>query len=169
MIDPLNYFLTFLKASLFSTGGFGNLPSLHQDLLANGWAEEADFNKAIAIGQITPGPNGLWVLALGYLTNGFLGLGLALLAITIPPFAVLVLMAFYKKIEQHKAAQATMRGLSLAINGLTLWVAISLIIAARPDWRGALIAIATFFIMISGRVHVIFVLALAGLAGWLLY
>ena len=28
MINPLIYFLLFLKASLFSTGGFSNLPSL---------------------------------------------------------------------------------------------------------------------------------------------
>ena len=33
MINPFIYFLLFLKASLFSTGGFSNLPSLHQDLL----------------------------------------------------------------------------------------------------------------------------------------
>jgi len=57
----------------FSTGGFSNLPSLHQDLLANGWASEADFAESIAIGQISPGPNGLWVICLGYLTYGWLG------------------------------------------------------------------------------------------------
>jgi len=59
----------FLKASLFSTGGFSNLPSLHQDLLANAWAKEADFGQSIAIGQISPGPNGLWVISLGYLLD----------------------------------------------------------------------------------------------------
>ena len=68
MINPFIYFLLFLKASLFSTGGFSNLPSLHQDLIANGWAKEVDFGESIAIGQISPGPNGLWVISLGYLT-----------------------------------------------------------------------------------------------------
>ncbi len=38
MIQPVLYFLLFLKASLFSSGGFSNLPSLHQDLLGAGWA-----------------------------------------------------------------------------------------------------------------------------------
>ena len=71
MINPLIYFLLFLKASLFSTGGFSNLPSLHQDLLANGWAKESYFGQSIAIGQISPGPNGLWVISLGYLTYGY--------------------------------------------------------------------------------------------------
>src|SRR2546422_2464064 len=73
MINPFIYFLLFLKASLFSTGGFSNLPSLHQDLIANGWAKEVDFGQSIAIGQISPGPNGLWVISLGYLTYGYLG------------------------------------------------------------------------------------------------
>src|SRR6266571_4839680 len=73
MINPFIYFLLFLKASLFSTGGFSNLPSLHQDLIANGWATDLDFGQSIAIGQISPGPNGLWVISLGYLTYGYLG------------------------------------------------------------------------------------------------
>ena len=79
MINPLLYFLFFLKASLFSTGGFSNLPSLHQDMIASGWAVETDFGESIAIGQISPGPNGLWVISLGYFTYGYLGAALALM------------------------------------------------------------------------------------------
>ena len=86
MINPLIYFLLFLKASLFSSGGFSNLPSLHQDLIGDGWANEADFGQSVAIGQISPGPNGLWVISLGYLTYGLLGAVFALIAIVIPPF-----------------------------------------------------------------------------------
>src|ERR1700732_2308669 len=93
MINPFIYFLLFLKASLFSTGGFSNLPSLHQDLLANGWAVEVDFGQSIAIGQISPGPNGLWVISMGYLTYGYLGAFLALIAITIPALLVALFFA----------------------------------------------------------------------------
>ncbi|HEY6540725.1 MAG TPA: chromate transporter, partial [Ktedonobacteraceae bacterium] len=110
MINPLIYFLLFLKASLFSTGGFSNLPSLHQDLIANGWAVEADFGQSIAIGQISPGPNGLWVISMGYLTYGFLGASLALLAITIPALLVLVVSAGYARIEHRPSVQGAMRG-----------------------------------------------------------
>src|SRR5205085_4702564 len=99
MINPLIYFLLFLKASLFSTGGFSNLPSLHQDLLANGWATEADFGQSIAIGQISPGPNGLWVISMGYITDGYFGAFLALIAITLPALLVLVISAGYTRIE----------------------------------------------------------------------
>ncbi len=46
-MNPLLYFWLFLKASLFSTGGFGNLPSLHHDLLARGWATESQFAESM--------------------------------------------------------------------------------------------------------------------------
>src|SRR5437660_12451784 len=105
MINPFIYFLLFLKASLFSTGGFSNLPSLHQDLIANRWADEADFGQSIAIGQISPGPNGLWVISLGYLTYGYPGALFALIAITLPALLVLVVSTGYAHIEQQTWVQ----------------------------------------------------------------
>src|ERR1700724_1167133 len=108
MINPLIYFLLFLKASLFSTGGFSNLPSLHQDLIANGWAVDAQFGTSIAIGQISPGPNGLWVISLGYLTYGYLGAVLALVAITLPPLLVLPVAAVYNRIQQQRWVEGLM-------------------------------------------------------------
>src|SRR5690349_12332797 len=110
MIDPLIYFLLFLKASLFSTGGFSNLPSLHQDLIVNRWANEADFGQSIAIGQISPGPNGLWVISLGYLTYGYLGALFALIAITLPALLVLAISSGYSRIEHQTWVQGAMRG-----------------------------------------------------------
>src|SRR5487761_2663562 len=84
MINPFVYFVLFLKASLFSSGGFSNLPSLHQDLLVRSWASDSQLGQGNAIGQISPGPNGLWVIALGYFTYGVPGAALALVAITLP-------------------------------------------------------------------------------------
>src|SRR5207245_10445429 len=115
MINPLIYFLLFLKASLFSTGGFSNLPSLHQDLLANGWAKESYFGQSIAIGQISPGPNGMWVISLGYLTYGYLGAFLALIAITIPALLLLAISAGYTRLEHRVWLRGPMHGVSLAV------------------------------------------------------
>src|ERR1700730_13925137 len=117
MINAFIYFLLFLKASLFSSGGFSNLPSLHQDLIAEGWAIEANFGQSLAIGQISPGPNGLWVISLGYLTYGPLGALLALIAITIPPFLVLAISAIYDRASKLSWVNALMRGVSLAVIG----------------------------------------------------
>ena len=50
-MNALIYFLLFFKASLFSTGGLGNLPFLNQDLIDLGWATPSDFLTAIAVGN----------------------------------------------------------------------------------------------------------------------
>src|SRR6185436_8378534 len=89
VIDALLFFWLMFKASLFSTSGSGNLPILHQDLLARGWATDRNFAESLAIGQISPGPSGLWVISLGYLLDGLRGALLTLVAITLPPLLVL--------------------------------------------------------------------------------
>jgi len=169
MIHPLLYFLLFLKASLFSTGGFSNLPSLHQDLLGAGWAVDAEFGQSIAIGQISPGPNGLWVISLGYLSYGYLGAALALLAISIPPLLVLGVAAIYARIERQRWVAGLMRGISLAVVGVLLSICWTIMRQPGVDLKGWLIAVAAFAVAASRRVPPIALLAMAGLVGYLLY
>lgn len=169
MINPFMFFLLFLKASLFSTGGFSNLPSLHQDLLARGWVKEMDFGQAIAIGQISPGPNGLWVISLAYFSDGYLGALLALLAVTFPALLVLAVSAGYARIEKQAWAQGAMQGVSLAVVGLLLTVVWTILRQPGVDWSGLLIALGAFGLALSRKVNVVLILALAGLVGLLIY
>jgi chromate transporter len=168
-MNPLDYFWVFLKASLLSTGGLGNLPFLHRDLIALGWARESDFVTAIAVGNVSPGPTGLWSISLGYLTYGWLGAGLALAALSLPPLLALVVSAFYNRIEGLPAVQDFTRGLALGVVGLTLAVALSLASASISDWRGVAIAVAALGLALTRKVPVIAILALAALAGGLIY
>jgi chromate transporter len=169
MINPFIYFLLFLKASLFSSGGSSNLPSLHQDLIANGWAKEIYFGQSIAIGQISPGPNGLWVISLGYLTYGYPGALLALIAITIPPMLVLIVSAGYTRIEHRAWVQGAMHGVSLAVIGLLLTVVWTILDQPGVDWKGLLIAAGAFGLALSRKVNILIILGLAGLVGYLVY
>jgi len=169
MIDPLIYFLLFFKASLFSTGGFSNLPSLHQDLIGNGWASESDFGHSIVIGQISPGPNGLWVISLGYFTYGYPGAFLALIAIILPALLVLLTAAVYHRIEHLNWVAGFMRGISLAVVGILLTVAWSIIARSSLDWKSWIIAAIAFGLALSRKVNIVVILGLAAIAGYLLY
>jgi chromate transporter len=169
MINVFIYFLLFVKASLFSSGGFSNLPSLHQDLIANGWATEADFGQSIAIGQISPGPNGLWVISLGYLTYGYLGAFFALVAITLPALLVLLVSAGYSRIENRTWVQGAMHGISLAVIGLLLAVVWTILRQPGVDWKGLLIAVGAFGLALSRKVNILVILGLAGVVGYFLY
>ena len=162
-------FRSLLKASLFSTGGFGNVPSLHSDLLARGWATDREFGEALAVGQISPGPNGLWVISLGYLTAGISGSVLALIAIVIPPLAILIVNRYYRKVQHHPGVEGFMRGLSLAVVGIFVVVMFRLLHGVGLEVKTVAITLVSLILATTGRVPVFVILGLAAASGLLLY
>jgi chromate transporter len=169
MIEPLTYFLLLLKASLFSTSGTGNLPIVHQDLTERGWADESQFAESLAIGQISPGPSGLWVIAIGYLTYGLIGALLATVAITLPPLTVLLFSMLYRRIGAHPATAAFVRGLTTCAISSFLIVLGGLLVADGGDLRSIAIIGATIALGTTRWFSPLPVIVLAGLAGVLLY
>ena len=168
-MNVLLYFWIFLKSSLLSFGGLSNLPYLHNDLMALQWAEESDFISAIAVGQLSPGPTGLWSISLGYLTLGWLGGVLSLLALSIPPFLTLLTTSFYQQIEKYTLVKNFSRGLMVAVIGLTLGTTWTIATATIIEWKDLIIVLVAFGLALSKKVPVIVILALAGLAGFLIY
>ena len=134
-----------------------------------GWANESDFITAIAVGQVSPGPTGLWSISLGYLTFGWLGAGLALAALSLPPLLIVGVAVIYDRMEKLPGVQNFSRGLGLGVIGLTLTVALGLARTAIIDWRSVVIAVCALGLALSKRVPIILILALAALAGCLLY
>lgn len=169
MIDGLLLFLLMLKAALFSTSGIGNLPILHQDLLSRGWATDRNFTESLAIGQISPGPSGLWVISLGYLLDGLRGALFALIAITLPPLLVLVVHGFYRRYGDHPATQGFVRGLGLAVAGIFLVVLFGIMHDAGFNAANGLIALGALGLGATRRMPVIIVMALAAVVGIALY
>jgi chromate transporter len=161
----LLFFWLFLKASLFSTGGFGSLPSLHADLLARRWASERQFAEALTIGQLSPGPNGLWVVSLGYLSGGLPGGLLALLAILLPPLSVVVIERGYRRVEHHPAAGGFVSGLSLAVAGVFGVALLSILRSAGFSPRTGVLAAGAIVLALTKRVPLFGIIGLAGLVG----
>lgn len=170
-MNPLLYFWLFLKASLFSTGGFGNFPSLHRDLLAHKWATEAQFAEAMAVGQISPGPNGLWVICLGYLTDGLRGTLFALLAITLPPLLALVVERLYRRVEGHPAVESFMHGLALSISVISIVILPKLLNSLGTDLHAHIrtftIAVVALLLGATKRVPFPLIIVLGAIAGLL--
>jgi chromate transporter len=164
-MNLLLYLWLFLKASLFSTGGMGNLPSLHADLTARHWASEHDFAESLLIGQLAPGPSGFWVISLGYLTAGLPGALLSLIGITLPPLLVLPVEALYRRIQSHPAVEGFVRGLGLAVVGIFFCVLANLIGSIGVNARSVLIGLVAMGLGATRRVPLLAILALAAVAG----
>jgi chromate transporter len=170
MINPLTLFWLMLKAALLSTTGTGNLPIIHQDLLARGWATDRQFAESLAIGQISPGPTGLWVISLGYLVDGLRGAALTLVAISIPPLLVLVLVhGFYRRWGGHPATQGFVRGLGLAVVGIFAIVLTGIMTSAGWSYTNLLIMAGAIALGATRRVPVLLILVFAAIAGIALF
>ena len=168
-MNLLTFFGLVLKSSLFSTGGMGNVAGLHDDLLPRGWATEREFAESLAVGQVSPGPNGLWVVSFGYLLGGLHGALLALAAICLPPLLVLFVERLYRRVRDHPAVEGFMRGLALAVVGIFFVVLIGLLRGGGgPGVQSALIVLASLGLGITRRVPVFLIIGLAALAGVLL-
>lgn len=167
---PVTLFWIMFRAALLSTTGTGNLPIVHQDLLSRGWATDRQFAESLAIGQISPGPTGLWVISLGYLVGGLRGAALTLVAIALPPLLVLVLVhGLYRRWGHHPATQGFVRGLGLAVVGIFVVVLTGIMNTAGWSMTNLLITIGAIALGATRRVPVVVVLLLAAIAGIALY
>jgi chromate transporter len=166
MTHPFALFWIMFKAALLSTTGTGNLPIVHQDLLSRGWATDRQFGESLAIGQISPGPTGLWVISLGYLVGGIRGAALTLLAVSLPPLLVLVLVhGFYRRWGSDPATQGFVRGLGLAVSGIFVIVLAGIMRSAGWGFTNLLIMLGAIGLGATRRLPVVLVLLLAALVG----
>jgi chromate transporter len=165
MIHPWEFFWLLLKSSLFSTSGTGNMPILHDDLIARGWASEHHFAEALAIGQITPGPTGLWVISFAYLIDGGRGALMALLAVSIPPLTALLAHSILTKYQTHPFARGFVNGLTLAVAAIFVVIISNIMIQTGIDVASIIIAIGALGLALSKRVPVPVILLIAGTIG----
>lgn len=169
MLDPWVWLWLLIKSSLFSTSGTGNLPILHDDLLSRGWATEHQFAEALAIGQITPGPTGLWVVSFAYLVDGGRGALYALIAVIIPSFVAIGVLAVYQRHGDHPSIQGFVRGLAIAVSSMFM------VILARIMWQNGIdiasVAIAGGALAVAAtrRVPIPVILLIAGVIGTIVY
>jgi chromate transporter len=164
-LTPLLYLALLLKASLLSTGGFGNLPMVHADFMARRWATDRQFAEALMVGQITPGPNGLWVVSFGYLTYGLRGALLASLAITLPPLLILGVQRLYHRTRHIPAVEGFVQGLGLAVVGVFVVVMASLLRTAPASLVTVAILAVSIAMAASRRVPVAAIILMAAAAG----
>jgi chromate transporter len=163
-MDPATFFWIALRASLLSSGGFGNLPLLHQDLVGRGWANDSQFATALAIGQLAPGPSGLWVVALGYLLGGVGPALLAALAVVFPPLLVVPVGRLQSRYAELPAVRGFVRGLVIGIAAI---VPVIFLGVTRPGFNVLPLALITLsaVLIATRRVPLIVVLLLGAVAG----
>lgn len=159
------FFLDLLKSILFSSGGYGPLPSIHSDFISQGLASQKQFTDSLAIGQVTPGPNGFWIISLCYLVGGLKGALLACIALIIPPLLILIVQHFYTRIAGYAAVQGLLDGLVLVVSSFSVIVVFQLFVSNGIDIEMVAIAIISTVLAVSRRVSANVILLVAAVIG----
>lgn len=164
-MSPFAFFVYVFRAALVSTGGMGNVSSLHDSFVPRGFASDAQFVQALTVGQLSPGPNGLWVVSLGYLMLGPWGAAAALVGITIPPMLVIGVERMYRRIQHHPAVEGFIRGLNLAVVGLFVPILVQLLAGAGIDALKIAVVLMAFVLGWFRKIPVAAVLGLCAIVG----
>jgi chromate transporter len=153
-LGPL--FLFFLKVGSVLFGrGYVLLAFLRADLVESwGWMTEGQLLDAIAVSQVTPGPDFTAATFIGYVLGGTLGAVLATLGIFIPAFFfVAVSGPLVKKIRRSPVAGAFLDGVVAASLALMTVVTWRLGRSALIDWLAVLLGALAAVALLRYRVY----------------
>lgn len=166
MGEQIELFLVFLRSSALAVGGLASLPLLRADLVPQ-YVNDAAIVQALAIGRLGPGPNGLFIVSLGYLVAGWTGALYALIAASIAPLAILPATALARRWILSHWFGGLVRGVALGTGGLLLATGATIVTAGGTQWWQLALVVATVATTLRGKLHpatMIVVGAVAGLA-----
>ena len=152
-------------------GGIAILPELQRVVVSDHhWLTSQQFASSYALGQLTPGPGMLMVLAIGYKVAGVPGALAAMVAMFLP-VGTLAYFAGSRldKIKHSPWRPAIQRGMAPVTVGLLLAGSYTLIQASAVDVISGLIVAAAVLMLLSRRINPIVIVLAGGAAGWLWY
>ena len=158
----------FLVTGAFTFGGgFAIVPLLEKGLVAQShWLTAAEFLTAIAVGMVTPGPLMTAATFAGYLIAGPWGALVGTIAIYLPSFLLVQLVAPWLMHHRNNAlVQSFVKGVYAAAMGAILASAIVLGLHAVSDWLTAAIAIGGLAALLRFKVSGLVLVGVAAAIG----
>jgi len=170
--QPVAVVDVFYRAgALVFGGGHVILPLLHEAVVPPGWVNEDAFLAGYGAAQAVPGPLFTFAAYLGAVMgprpNGLAGAVIALVAIFLPSFLMIVgALPFWDALRGRSSFQAALRGINAAVVGLLLAA------LYHPVWTSAIrgpadvgLALAAFGLLAFWKAPPWLVVVLAAAAG----
>ena len=117
------------------------------------WLTERQFLDAIAVSMITPGPIVITVAFIGYLVAGVMGALISALAVFLPAWLLVVIVApHFERIRRNARARAFVDGVTAGATGAIAGAALLLSMRVLTSVEAAVIAMAVV-VLTSARVR----------------
>jgi chromate transporter len=166
-MNVLLLYLLLAKATLTSFSGVTSIPVIRHDLVENRHVlTDRQLNAAVAAGQAAPGPNGLFVVSVGYFIDGVAGGFAGLLAVITPAFLIIPLLQYLGRRADRPVVRSAIQAVMFSAAGLLVSATVPL---ARDSLTGIVpigIAVGSFLFLVLTKRSTIWAILGAAVLGW---
>jgi chromate transporter len=127
-------------------GGFSSVPLMfHETVEVRRWLDGPTLLNGIVLGQVTPGPIVITATFVGYLLAGLTGGATATVAVFLPSFILVVLIApYFDRLCNRPSFNKIISGVLCSFVGLLLTVTARFAQNVTWDWLHVLLAVVAF-------------------------
>jgi chromate transporter len=165
-MNLLVLYLLLLKAALTSFSGLSSLPVVRQDFVTTRRVlSDRQLSAAVVAGRSAPGPNGSYLVSVGYFVAGIPGACAGALAVMSPAFLIIPMLHYLGKRAERPALRSVIECIMVAAAGLIVSATVPLARESVTGWIGVLIVAASFSALTFTRVSTLVVMIAAAIAG----
>jgi chromate transporter len=159
-------YLLLFKAVITSFSGMASLPIVRNDFVVTRHIlTDRQLNTAIVAGRTGPGPNGLYLVSVGYFAAGLPGALAGLIALLTPAFLIIPLMSWVGEYANLPRIRGAIRAVILGSAGLLMAASIPLARDAATGPLAVTIVIVSFLVLSFTRVETWWVMVGAAVVG----
>lgn len=165
----IELFISIFKIGAFTFGGgYAMIPLIEEEVVKNkGWLSKEEFVDILVVSQSLPGAVAVNTsIFLGYKISGMLGAITALLAVVLPSFFIILLIAmFFIQFRSNYYVNAAFKGITAAVPILVLVGAVSLSKGLEKNIRTLITIIIALVALIFFDIHPVIVIIISGIYG----
>lgn len=165
----IEMFVAFFKIGAFTFGGgYAMIPLIEEEVVNNKkWIGKEEFMDILVVSQSLPGALAVnCSMFLGYKIAGILGGCMALLAVILPSFLIILLIAaFFMQFRNNYYVNAAFMGINAAVPLLVLVGAISLGKGLEKNTRTIAIIIIALIALTFFDIHPVIVIIASAIYG----
>jgi chromate transporter len=151
-------YLLLLKGTVTAFAGLASLPVVQSALVFQYHVlTDQQLNEAVVITRSTPGPVGLYVVAVGYFVAGIPGAIAGWAAMSTPALLIIPLVHYVGRKLENPRVKTVLETIVIASAGLLFAAAIPLARDALTDWLTVAIAVATVVLLLVSKIDTLWI------------
>lgn len=168
----LKFFMTCNKIGAFTLGGgYAMIPIMEREFVdKNQWMDRQEFMDIMVVAQTTPGIFAVDMAShIGYKLRGVWGGIVGAVGIALPSIiAIMIIAMFFHNIKDNPWVEKFFRGVRPAVVALIAAPCFKMAKTAGITWCTVWIPIVCCLLIALANVSPIYLIIIAGVAGWLL-